>query len=93
MIYDKNEISPIKINYSVSYQQQNYALKAPTKKNPDFIGTKDLAERIGIKPHTLRLWVSNGKQAKEGFPKPSHRIKELQFRMSDIIDWEKGKRF
>lgn len=89
MFYGNNSVNSIKINYSVSYQE-----RVPTKKdNPTFIGTKDLAERLGIKPHTLRVWISEGKQSKEGFPKPSHRLRELQFRMKDIIDWENGKRF
>lgn len=93
MIYGEDYINPVKINYSVSYQEPKRGKEPNKKANPTFIGTKELAKRIGIKPHTLRVWVSEGKQAKEGFPKPSHRLKELQFRMKDIIDWENGKRF
>lgn len=93
MFYGQNSIVPIKINYSVSYQEKPLNKEPAKKTNPTFIGTKELAKRIGIKLHTLRVWVSDGKQAKEGFPKPSHRLKELQFRMKDIIDWENGKRF
>lgn len=93
MLYGENYINPVQINYSVSYKEKQQSKGSAKKRNPTFIGTKELAKRIGIKPHTLRVWVSEGKQAKEGFPKPSHRLKELQFRMKDIIDWENGKRF
>ncbi|QAV25246.1 hypothetical protein PH4a_14695 [Proteus hauseri] len=77
----------------MSYKEQLQSKESAKKSNPTFIGTKELAKRIGIKPHTLRVWVSEGKQAKEGFPKTSHQLQELQFRMKDIIDWENGKRF
>lgn len=93
MIYGENYINPVKINYSISYQESLQSKEPAKKPNPTFIGTKELAKRLGIKPHTLRVWVSDGKQSKEGFPKPSHRLRELQFRMKDIIDWENGKRF
>ncbi|EPL9568133.1 hypothetical protein MMK73_000174 [Providencia rettgeri] len=93
MMYVESGIKPVTVNYSMSYYEKNAIKPNNEKKNKTFIGTKDLAERLGIKPHTLRVWVSDGKQAKQGFPKPSHRLKELQFRLTDIIDWENGKRF
>lgn len=93
MIYRERTIKPVTVNYSVSYYEKKVAMPNHEKKNKTFIGTKELAKRLGIKPHTLRVWVSDGKQAKEGFPKPSHRLRELQFRLTDIIEWENGKRF
>lgn len=93
MIYGESSIKPVTIHYSMSYHEKTAIKPNSEKKNKTFIGTKELSERLGIKPHTLRVWVSEGKQAKKGFPKPSHRLKELQFRLTDIIDWENGKRF
>lgn len=93
MIYGESGIKPVTIHYSMSYHEKKAIRPSYEKKNKTFIGTKNLAERLGIKTHTLRVWVSNGKQSKKGFPKPSHRLKELQFRLTDIIDWENGKRF
>lgn len=93
MTYGEINFMPVKVNYSVSYHERSPQKSSCEKKNKTFIGTKELANRLGIQPHTLRVWVSDGKQAKKGFPKPSHRLRELQFRLSDIIDWENGKRF
>ncbi|WP_257644880.1 helix-turn-helix transcriptional regulator [Providencia stuartii] len=93
MIYGEIGIKPVTIHYSMSYHEKEAIKLNNEKKNKTFIGTKELSERLGIKPHTLRVWVSEGKQAKKGFPKPSHRLRELQFRLTDIIDWENGKRF
>ncbi|EQB98791.1 hypothetical protein B738_22350 [Photorhabdus temperata subsp. temperata M1021] len=58
-----------------------------------YVKTKELAERYGVKPHTIRLWVSNGKQKREGFPKPKFKSDQLNFLWQDILDWENGKQF
>ncbi len=58
-----------------------------------YFKTKELADRYGVKPHTIRLWCSNGKQKREGFPKPKFKSDQLNFLRQDIFDWEGGKQF
>ncbi|MDX7991384.1 hypothetical protein FE393_08570 [Xenorhabdus sp. psl] len=58
-----------------------------------YIKTQELAGRYGVKPHTIRLWCGNGKQRREGFPKPKFLSDQLNFLRQDIFDWEAGKRF
>ena len=55
--------------------------------------TSDLASRYEVKPHTIRLWAGNGKQRREGFPRPRYKSTELVFMKQDILDWENGKQF
>lgn len=64
-----------------------------SKQESPWFKTSDLAERYGVKPHTIRVWAGNGKQRREGFPKPKFKSKELIFLKQDIFDWENGKRF
>ncbi|WP_318826003.1 hypothetical protein [Providencia sp. PROV252] len=58
-----------------------------------YIKTDELAERYGLTPHAIRLWAGNGKQKREGFPKPRFRADQLSWLMQDIIDWENGRQF
>lgn len=58
-----------------------------------YIKTNELASRYGLTPHAIRLWAGNGKQKREGFPKPKFRADQLSWLMQDIIDWENGKQF
>ncbi|PHM52023.1 hypothetical protein Xhom_03778 [Xenorhabdus hominickii] len=58
-----------------------------------YIKTDELAGRYGVKPHTIRLWCGNGKQKREGFPKPRFKSDQLNFLRQDIFDWENGKQF
>lgn len=58
-----------------------------------YIKTNELASRYGITPHAIRLWAGNGKQKREGFPKPRFRADQLSWLMQDIIDWENGRQF
>lgn len=63
------------------------------KKEPLYIRTSELAERYTLKPHTIKLWAGNGKQKREGFPKPKFKSDQLCWLRQDIIDWESGKQF
>ncbi|PHM45612.1 hypothetical protein Xmir_04246 [Xenorhabdus miraniensis] len=58
-----------------------------------YIKTKELAGRYGVTPHTIRLWCGNGKQKRQGFPKPRFLSDQLNFLWQDILDWEAGKQF
>jgi hypothetical protein len=58
-----------------------------------YFKTKELADRYKVTPHTIRLWCGNGKQRREGFPKPKFKSDQLNFLRQDIFDWENGKRF
>ncbi|HCM64744.1 MAG TPA: hypothetical protein DIT05_19720 [Morganella sp. (in: Bacteria)] len=64
----------------------------PEKESP-WLKTSELASRYEVKPHTIRLWAGNGKQRREGFPRPRYKSKELVFMKQDILDWENGKQF
>ncbi|MBN7855733.1 hypothetical protein J0A78_05335 [Providencia rettgeri] len=64
-----------------------------TNKENVYIKTNELASRYGISPHAVRLWAGNGKQKREGFPKPRFRAGQLSWLMQDIIDWENGRQF
>ncbi|EQC1408795.1 MULTISPECIES: hypothetical protein [Providencia] len=64
-----------------------------TKKEHVYIKTDELASRYGLTPHSIRLWAGNGKQRREGFPKPRFRAGQLSWLMQDIIDWENGRQF
>lgn len=64
-----------------------------THKENVYIKTNELASRYGVSPHAIRLWAGNGKQKREGFPKPRFRADQLSWLMQDIVDWENGKQF
>lgn len=64
-----------------------------SKQESPWFKTSDLAERYEVKPHTIRVWAGNGKQRREGFPKPRYKSRELRFLKQDIFDWENGKQF
>lgn len=63
------------------------------EKESPWFKTSDLASRYEVKPHTIRLWAGNGKQRREGFPRPRYKSTELVFMKQDILDWENGKQF
>ncbi|OBU13353.1 hypothetical protein AYY18_00980 [Morganella psychrotolerans] len=63
------------------------------EKESPWFKTSELASRYEVKPHTIRLWAGNGKQRREGFPRPRYKSKELVFMRQDILDWENGKQF
>lgn len=60
------------------------------EKKPEspYVKTNELAIRYGVKPHTIRLWAGNGKQKREGFPKPRFKSNQLNFLWKDILNWE-----
>lgn len=58
-----------------------------------YFKTSELATRYGVKPHTIRLWCGNGKQKREGFPKPRFKSDQLNFLRQDIFDWKTGNNF
>ncbi|HGJ5865145.1 hypothetical protein [Arsenophonus nasoniae] len=58
-----------------------------------FVKTSELAKRYKVTIHTIRQWAGNGKQRRDGFPRPRFRSNELNFARQDILDWEMGKRF
>ncbi|TDB62970.1 helix-turn-helix domain-containing protein [Photorhabdus khanii] len=59
----------------------------------EYITTRELAKKLRVTPHTIRTWCGDGKQKKEGFPKPRFRGRENNFSKKDIEDWENGKQF
>ncbi|MCW2255008.1 putative DNA-binding transcriptional regulator AlpA [Providencia alcalifaciens] len=63
------------------------------KKESSYIKTTELAQRLGLKPHTIKVWAGNGKQKRDGFPKPKFRSDELNWLRQEIVDWENGKQF
>ncbi|AOM39930.1 helix-turn-helix domain-containing protein [Xenorhabdus hominickii] len=59
----------------------------------EYITTSELAKKLRVKPNTIRTWCGNGKQKKDGFPKPRFKGRELHFARQDVENWENGKQF
>ncbi len=52
-----------------------------SNKPEPWVGTREIAEHLGITLETMRVWIKNGKI-------PCHRVGKLwKFRISEIDEW------
>ncbi|MGI8655423.1 MAG: helix-turn-helix domain-containing protein [Pyrinomonadaceae bacterium] len=61
-------------------------LATPTKPAPDFVGVKEIAKFLNLKPRSIYEKVA---QKKIPFHKPTGK---LLFDLNEIIPWSKGER-